>query len=163
MSEVILRPATIDDGEDIVTLNASSVAVTSPMDNKRFRQLFDLCAITIVADIDEEVVGFLMGFTDDSVYDNGNYRWFAERLKRFVYIDRVVVSESCRSSGVGRAFYSHIQFWAKNADLLSIAAEMDVDPPNTVSLNFHHKAGFVQIGTRMLDSGKVVSTQIRCL
>ncbi|SMP79228.1 hypothetical protein SAMN06265222_1306 [Neorhodopirellula lusitana] len=163
MSEIILRPATIDDGEDIVALNAASVAVTSPMDNRRFRQLFDGCAITMVADIDGRVAGFLMGFTDDSVYDNGNYRWSAERLKRFVYIDRVVVSEACRSFGVGHAFYSHIQFWAKNSDLLSIAAEMDVDPPNTVSLNFHPKAGFVQIGTRSLDSGKVVSMQIRCL
>lgn len=87
MSKIILRPATIDDGEDIVTLNAASVAVTSPMDNKRFRQLFGLCAITIVADIDGQVAGFLMGLRDGCVYDNGNYRWFAERLKRFVYID----------------------------------------------------------------------------
>jgi predicted GNAT superfamily acetyltransferase len=163
MSDIILRPATIDDVEDIVTLNATSVAVTSPMDNKRFRQLFDLCAIIIVADIDGQVAGFLIGLTDDCAYDNGNYRWFAERLKRFVYIDRVVVSEACRSSGVGRALYSHIQSWAKNADMHSIAAEMDVDPPNTVSLNFHQKAGFVQVGTRTLESGKVVSMQIRCL
>ncbi len=163
MSDFILRDATIDDGEDIIKLNTASVAVTSPMDTARFRRLLELCAITTVAETDGQVVAFLMGLTDACAYDNDNYRWFSERLKRFVYIDRVVVAQACRSHGIGRALYSHLQSWAEQADLLSIVAEIDIDPPNTVSLRFHEKAAFVQIGTRMLGSGKLVSMQMRSL
>jgi predicted GNAT superfamily acetyltransferase len=96
-----------------------------------------------------------------SPYENGNFQWFAERLRRFIYIDRVVVSSGCRNQGIGSALYAHALSWAKQAGLLSLVAEMDLDPPNIGSLNFHKNKGFVQLGTRVLDSAKTVSMQAR--
>ncbi|EMI22581.1 acetyltransferase GNAT family protein [Rhodopirellula maiorica SM1] len=63
--------------------------------------------------------------------------------------------------GVGRLLYSRIYEWAAQSQLLTICAEMNLDPPNHESLRFHDKAGFVQMGTRRLENGKCVSMQIR--
>jgi len=155
------RPATLGDEADIVRLNAASVVATSPMDAARFRMLFKLCRVVTVAETDDRVVGFLMGLTDGTDYDSVNYRWFAERLKQFFYVDRIVISKECRGLGVGTEFYAHAESWAIGAGLLWLAAEMYLDPPNTTSLSFHEKQGFAQIGTQQLESGKVVSLQIR--
>lgn len=163
MVDFALRQACLADEDDILRLNAASVAETSPMDSVRFRALFGMSTQTIVAEQDSGVVGFLMGFGDGSAYDSVNYRWFKDRLKRFFYIDRIVVLESARGSGIGRVFYSHIESWAQDAGLHWLAAEMNLEPVNTASLTFHSKLGFVPVGTQALEGGKVVSMQIRAL
>jgi len=163
VAEFAIRQACLDDEDDILRLNAASIAATSPMDSVRFHSLFEMSAQTIVAEQDDSVVGFLMGFADGSPYDSVNYRWFSDRLKRFFYIDRIVVSEDTRGSGIGRAFYARIESWARGTGLHWLAAEMNLEPANTASLAFHAKQEFVAVGTQALDGGKVVSMQIRNL
>lgn len=163
MAEFALRQARLDDANDILRLNAASVSETSPMDSARFRSLFDMSAQTIVAEQDKRVVGFLMGFGDGSAYDSVNYHWFTDRLKRFFYVDRIVVAVDARSSGIGRAFYSRIESWAQVAGLHWLAAEMNLEPANTASLAFHANQGFVPVGTQTLAGGTVVSMQVRAL
>lgn len=160
MSAFVLRPGTVADADQIVALNAESVALTSPMDGGRFEYLFGLSPLVTVAEADSRVVAFLIAMADGAAYESGNYQWFAERIKRFIYVDRVVVSPDCRSDGIGSALYAHTKSWAKQAGLLSMVAEMNLDPPNVGSLEFHKKRGFLQIGTRAVDSEKTVSMQM---
>ena len=155
-----LRDMTINDGPVVVALNDAVVAVTSPMDMGRFEQLYQRCNLKLVAEIQDEVVAFIWGMTDGVAYDNGNYQWFSDRLKRFLYIDRVVVSAACRGLGLGRQLYAQTSQQAATFGALTLCAEIDIDPPNPKSLRFHEKAGFVQMGTRLLDSGKRVSMQV---
>jgi len=162
-NKITIRTATTADENDILALNAESVSVTSPMDSSRLRMLVDLSAMTSVADVDGGVAGFLIAMADGCAYENGNYRWFAERLNRFIYVDRIVVSGDRRSSGIGHLLYSHVEDWAITARIPTLAAEVDIDPPNTASLRFHEKSGFVQIGKRLLDNGKTVSMQVKAL
>ena len=163
MSAFNLRPGTLADAHQIIGLNAESVAVTSPMDADPFRHLHGGASLVTVAEMDGRVVAFLVAMTDSGAYENGNFQWFAERLKKFTYVDRVVVSSDCRSQGIGSALYAHALSWTAEAGLLSMVAEMDLDPPNVRSLSFHKKKGFVQIGTRVLGSARTVSMQIRSI
>lgn len=158
-----LRDATPDDTNAIVALNEDVVAVTSPMDADRFRQLLDLSAHCVVAEQDGTVIGFVLAMQQGAPYVNGNFGWFSDRLNRFVYIDRIVISKAGRGHGLGGRLYDHVAAAARDAGCLVMAAEMDLDPPNEQSLKFHEKAGFVKLGTRQLDSGKTVSMQIRGL
>ncbi|MGI9265527.1 MAG: GNAT family N-acetyltransferase [Gammaproteobacteria bacterium] len=160
MSAFTLRAGTAADVDQIVALNAESVAMTSPMDASRFDYLFGISSLMTVVEQNDRVVAFLIAMTDDTEHDSGNFHWFAERLNRFIYVDRVVVSSECRGSGIGSALYDHIQLWAEETCLQSIVAEMNLDPPNVGSLNFHKKRGFVQTGTRVLEDAKIVSMQV---
>lgn len=160
---ITLRRGTRADGDSIIRLNAESVIATSPMDAGSFEELFELCSLLIVAERDAATVGFLMGFVDGVALDGLNYSWFATRLKRFFYIDRIVVDESCRGSGLGQKIYASVCEWAAEQELLWLAAEMNLDPPNLPSLRFHKRQGFNEIGTQTLPSGKLVSMQIKRL
>ncbi len=88
----VLRSARPGDANDIVTLNLQSVAVTSPMDEQRFLYLLELSSLCIVAEREEGVVGFVLAMRSGAAYDNGNFQWFAERLKSFLYGSRELES-----------------------------------------------------------------------
>lgn len=163
MTSFHLRSGTLEDTNDIVKLNSDVENVTSPMDAGRFRELFQISSLTAVAEDEGRVVGFLMGLNDGVACDGVNYQWFAMRLKKFFYIDRIVIENSCRGSGLGRKFYAHVATWARGQGQLWLAAEMDLDPPNVPSLRFHERQGFRQIGTQTLPSGKLVSMQVRAV
>jgi len=162
-TDISLRPGTAADAEAIVRLNDESVLATSPMDTATFENLLEVSSLLTVAVRDNEVVGFLMGFTDGAPLDGLNYQWFARRFKQFFYIDRIVIDASCRGSGLGQSVYAHVDEWARQQGLLWLAAEMNLDPPNLASLRFHKRQGFKEIGTQKLPSDKLVSMQVKRL
>ncbi len=160
---ITLRRATPDDTAAIVALNAGVVAVTSPMDPVGFDALFAICANCDVVERDGEAIGFLLAMEAGAAYANGNFAWFSERLRRFVYIDRIVIGEAARGLGLGRMLYDHLAQSALTRGNLLMAAEIDLIPANPGSMAFHARYGFVQLGTRLLDSGKTVSMQVKGL
>lgn len=154
------RAMTAADAAAVVALNATVVAVTSPMDEARFAELLALSAFAEVAERDGEVLGFILPIAEGAAYANGNFAWFSERLRRFVYIDRVVVAAATRGQGLGEQLYRRLAVQARDHGALWLAAEIDSDPPNPGSLAFHQRNGFAAVGERRLDSGKAVSMQV---
>ncbi len=53
-------------------------------------------------------------------YDSVNYRWFAERYERFLYVDRVVVAAAQHGRGFGLAQYAPFSGWAVLASLAAL-------------------------------------------
>lgn len=157
------RAGTEKDADAIIALNRESEAATSPMDEARFAELYAMASLMIVGEREGQVIGFLMGFVSGIDLDGLNYRWFDTRLKRFFYIDRIVIDAACRGEGVGQRIYSEVRQWARDQGLLWLAAEMNLDPPNLRSLKFHRRNGFMEIGTQKLPDNKIVSMQIRRL
>jgi predicted GNAT superfamily acetyltransferase len=155
------RPFEARDAAALLALNAASVAVLSPLDETRLRLLAAMACLHEVAEDAGAVVGFLLAFADGAPYDSINYRWFAARLKRFVYIDRVVVDAAQRGAGVGREFYRRAEAYATAAGCAWLVCEVDVEPPNHGSLAFHRRLGFVEVGRQTVGDGKVVSMQVR--
>ena len=158
-----LRGAGPGDTGAIVALNEEVVAVTSPMDAARFGELRALASDCIVAEDEGTVVGFVLAMRQGAAYDNGNFDWFSARLDKFVYIDRIAISEAGRGKGLGGRLYAQVAGAARRDGCLVMCAEMDLEPPNEQSLAFHRKQGFEEIGTRRLESGKTVSMQAKRL
>jgi len=158
---IALRPGNFDDSAAILALNHTVVAVTSPMDDARFATLLALGMWCTVAERDGAVIGFILAMQQGAAYDNANFAWFAERLDRFVYIDRIVIGEAARGLGLGRALYDDLACTANRAGQLLLAAEIDIVPANPGSIAFHRAYGFAEIGQRTLSSGKIVSMQVK--
>ena len=161
MEDIVLRPYRSEDETDVLRLNAESVNVLSPMDSSRLKTLQAMCCLFTVGEVDGQIGGFLMGFSDGAAYDSVNYRWFASRLKRFLYIDRVVVSPALRKAGLGTRFYQEAERWAVDNKLLWLAAEVDLQPPNATSLIFHDRLAFMEMGRQQVDGNKLVSLRMR--
>ncbi len=160
---ISLRDATLEDAPAIVALNEAVVAVTSPMDTGRFEELLGLSSHCVVAERDGAVIGFVLAMRQGAAYANGNFDWFAARLNNFVYVDRIVIAKEGRGHGLGGRLYREVAEAARPDGCLVMAAEMDLEPPNAPSLKFHASHGFVELGVRRLESGKLVSMQVKGL
>ena len=161
--EFTLREYEAEDAAAVLRLNAESVAVLSPLNKDRLQLLAGMCSLRLVAVGPAGVIGFMLGFADGTAYDSVNYRWFTSRFKRFLYLDRMVVAASLRGCGVGHAFRVAAEQHAVATGLAWIVGEIDLDPPNPVSLAYHERLGFVEVGRQTLPSGKTVSMRARSI
>jgi hypothetical protein len=156
---VKLRPATAADADAILALNQESVAVLSPLSRERLAQLQGEAAIQRVIEDHGAVVAFLLAFREGAAYDSPNYRWFANRYERFLYVDRVVVASAARGRGAGALLYRDVFEFAATRSVGLVTCEYDVEPPNPASERFHARFGFREVGRQRLDGGKLVSLQ----
>lgn len=156
-----IRAATAADHARIVALNAAEVAQTSAMDAARLAELEALACAHWVVETEGEVVAFLLAMDETAAYDNDNFRWFAARLPRFVYIDRIVVDARAAGHGLGRALYAALSDLARSRGIEAVVCEYNLDPPNPASKAFHDRLGFREIGQQHVAGGrKRVSMQL---
>jgi predicted GNAT superfamily acetyltransferase len=106
--------------------------------------------------------GFLIAFTEGAAYDSQNYRWFATRHDRFVYIDRVVVRPAARGAGHARMLYAALFEAMRASGHRLVGCEVNLEPPNPASDAFHARLGFREAGTAAIDGdAKVVRYLVR--
>jgi hypothetical protein len=148
------RDANPDDFPAILELNRASVHFLSPLDAGRLARLHREAAYSRILDIDGRIAAFLIAFRESADYDSPNYLWFAGRYGRFLYIDRIVVREEDRGKGIADAFYRDLFSFAERAGIEVVTCEVDISPPNPVSLRFHRNRGFVELGSQWIGGGK---------
>lgn len=98
------------------------------------------------------LLGFLLAMHQDADYDSDNFQWFKARYPRFVYVDRAVVAPAARRRGVGQALYRALFSRCGRMHPL-VACEVNLDPPNPVSLAFHQHLGFQPAGEQLTAAG----------
>ena len=154
------RDALPADFSQILRLNEASEHFLSALTPERLDLLNDQSSHHRVLEVDGKVSAFLLAFREGSAYDSVNYRWFADRFSKFIYVDRIVVSATMRGSGVGKHFYADLFSFARLDRVELVACEIDSDPPNELSRHFHSRLGFVEVGTQRVGYvKKVVSLQ----
>lgn len=131
---------------NLLKLNNDSAENLSSLDVERANQLLGQCFMG--AHVGDDAL--LLALDQDAAYDNPNFRWFKERFDRFVYVDRVVVSEKSRGQGMGRALYGALFSRAVAKGHARVVCEINLDPPNPGSDAFHMAMGFAPIGQAYL-------------
>ena len=141
--------------QSIYDLNqANTPEVGSLESTNHLKQLIELSVYNLLVLDDDKIVGFIICMREGSGYGSENYKFFTQRLKKFLYVDRVAIDEQHRRAGLGQAIYENIFVQAKNNDL-PIALEVNTQPLNQPSLNFHEKMGFDKVGVRDFDDHSV--------
>jgi predicted GNAT superfamily acetyltransferase len=156
-----IRDASSADHAAIVRLNLESEHLLSPLDAQRLALLDRQAAYHRVIESAGEIVAFLLAFREGVPYDSPNYRWFAARYARFLYIDRIAVSATHQGRQLGRALYADLFAFARLHGIDTIACEFYVVPLNEASRAFHARHGFREVGTQWVAEGrKQVSLQV---
>lgn len=157
-----IRDAEPADFAQILALNRDHVHFLSPLDSDRLALLHGQAAYhRVSADSSGIVAAFLLALREGQSYDSPNYRWFAGRYARFLYIDRIVIATTEQGRGLGRRLYDDLLAFARTNGVGVVACEIDEDPPNPTSMRFHEAWGFREVGSQVVGvRNKRVSLQI---
>jgi predicted GNAT superfamily acetyltransferase len=151
---VTILPLGPEDHGWVLALNAAHEVETSPLDRLGLAARLASASHARVA---TPGLGFLLAHAPWSGLDSMNFRWFAKRMDDALYIDRVVVSAAARGRGVGAALYRDVAEAARRFGFRALVAEVNLAPPNPVSLAFHARLGFAPVGEAVIDdAGKTV-------
>ena len=137
---------------DLNQLNTPEVGSLESLDY--LKKLIGLSAYNLLVLKCEEIVGFIICMREGSTYGSENYKFFTQRLKKFLYVDRVVVDERHRRSGLGKAIYQDI-FAYVNDKNLPIALEVNTEHVKQQSLKLNKKMGFEKVGSKDFDDHSV--------
>lgn len=148
----------------LLALNNASLPAVSPLNAASLDDLLAETDVALVAEADGAAVGALIALARGRRYASLNYRWFEERLRAFLYVDRIIVAETARSAGIGARLYEHLFAIAAREGFASVCCEVNLEPPNPRSLEFHRRLGFVEIAARLNEAdGKTVAMLVRPL
>jgi uncharacterized protein len=153
---VLLRQVRPADLPRIVELNdaaSPAVPVTTAADMAR---LLGLSSLALVAmDADEVVRGFVVAVDPGAAYESENYRFFENRGRPHVYVDRIVVDPEARGSGIGRVLYDAVFERARSTGRPEVTCEVNLEPPNPGSLAFHERLGFEKVAEQSTKGGTI--------
>jgi len=152
----ILRAAKKSDWPAILRLNEESVHFLSPMDEAKLAMWSAAASYLRVVEQGGTVAAFLLAFRKGDDYAGVNFAWFAARYDDFLYVDRVVVAPDFRGQKLADLLYDDIEAFARARGIPRATCEVNAEPPNPVSLRFHERRGFREVG-REGYAGKTVS------
>ena len=144
-----------DQLQKIYELNQANTPEVGSLESKEhLSKLITLSAYNLLVSKSDEVAGFIICMREGSAYGSENYKFFSKKLKKFLYVDRVAIDKKYRREGLGKAIYDDIFIQAKK-ESLPIALEVNTQPINQPSLDFHQKMGFDQVGAKDFDDHSV--------
>jgi uncharacterized protein len=143
---LVVRPLESYDLPAVLAMNAAAVPAVTPASREELSRLVVLAGLAVVAETEPgQPAGFLLAMDPGVDYESENYRWFAARGDSFVYVDRIVVADGQRGSGVGRALYDAVFDRAREFGRAEVDCEVNVRPANPESMAFHTRLGFERL------------------
>ncbi|MDQ6432602.1 GNAT family N-acetyltransferase [Mesorhizobium sp. LHD-90] len=134
----------------VLKLNNAHAAELSWLEPHELRHLI---AEAFHAEAIGDCDAFIIAFDQDADYWSPNFKWFRDRYRRFVYVDRVAVSPTARGRGLARALYESLFRKAAEAGHAVVTCEVNAEPPNPASDAFHAALGFLPVGEAAIHGG----------
>ena len=151
------RPVQLSDFEAILAINAAGYPGVVRLALEELTAVLATAPFFYVAEVDAQVAGYVIAYTDQNSYDGDEFLWFQTRYANFLYIDQIAVAPTVRRVRVGSHFYQFLEQFARQQGLTSLVCEVNLEPPNPISLNFHAQNGFVEVGVMDTPDGRKVS------
>ncbi len=148
-----LKTANKNTLEEVYVLNQDLIPMLGSLDSSsELKTLVDESSNSFYIEKKGKLAAFIVCFRENSEYRSLNYRHFDHKYEKFLYIDRVGVSKTHINKGIGTYLYKHI-FNINDQIQLPICAEVNIEPKNEISLNFHKKLGFKETSEKQIKSG----------
>jgi predicted GNAT superfamily acetyltransferase len=152
-----MRPAEVQDFKRVIAINEAGQPGVAPLSPAELAAIRTDAPLFEVAELDRQLVGYVIAYLDTDVYDGEEFNWFKQHFTRFLYVDQIAVARSARRAGVGAQIYQLLEQRARSKGLTSLTCEVNLKPSNPVSLAFHSGQQFVEVGTLATSDGRTVS------
>ncbi len=137
---------------EVLALNEESVPHVSSISDDELQWFSDNAAFLHIAKIGDRFAGFLIGLRPGTEYASPNYRWFCDNYEDFAYVDRVAVSKWARRQRVAESLYDAFASSQSGAPVMT--CEVNIRPSNEISMLYHERMGFRQIGSQETNGGE---------
>lgn len=156
-----IRLVTKKDLPAISVLNEHAIPHVNRISIDKIEWFTEYSRLFVVAEKDNDINGFMIVLGPGLDYDSLNYKYFESHYKKFDYVDRIVVAESSKRQGIGTALYNYL---IENSATKIITCEVNLSPPNPLSIKFHEQFGFKEVARQKSENGKkLVSLRVRNL
>lgn len=156
-----IRAASRSDAEAILVINRAGTPGVSLLSPAALAELFALSSALRVAHITGELIGYVIALAATTDYDGDEFRWFQGCYPDFLYIDQVAVAPQWRRATVGTLLYQDIEAYAQRQGIRRITCEVNLEPVNPVSLQFHVTRGYGEVATLTTRDGRLVSLRLK--
>jgi predicted GNAT superfamily acetyltransferase len=157
MPTLTIRQAELADTPAIVAINAAGRPGVYPLTPETVAETLTTASYFAVAELDGQVAGYLIGYTSQDSCEGEEFAWFQRHRPQFLYIDQVAVAPGARRAGVGAQLYVQAALHAGTLGIPALVCEVNLDPPNPASLQFHARLGFQEVGVLGVRDGRTVS------
>ena len=146
----------------LLALNQSNLPHVGSISLPEMQHLHSQASYFRLAELADQILGFLIAFEPDADYGSLNFLWFKKRYPEFVYIDRIITAAEARRKGIAFALYRDLEDFATQRQIPLMTCEYNLQPQNDISRQFHQRYGFKEVGTQETENGKkTVSLQIK--
>lgn len=150
----VIRPLETADLPAVLAMNNAAVPAVPPATLESIGELVSTASLAVVAEeMPGRPIGFLLAMDPGVDYDSENYRWFERRDGAVEYVDRIVIADSARGGGIGRALYDAVFDRAREFGRAEVGCEVNVRPENPGSLRFHARLGFEKLAEQETKGG----------
>ena len=126
----------------VFELNQKNIPALGSFNNlKHVRDIYNHSFFAALIIVKEKFIGFAFVMDYKSDYKSLNYKFFKNKFKNFLYIDRVAFVDEFQRKGYGTKLYNEIYKIANNSDC-QLCCEVNTIPLNKQSLDFHKNFGF---------------------
>ena len=144
----------------VIDLNKQNIPAVGKLDKKSYDMFLEYSDYFKLIKYDGYFIGFMIALLPNRPYESVNYKWFEKNYKSFIYIDRIVLSFKYQNKGLGSLFYDDLKNNFKDS-YGPMTCEVNVMPKNDISMKFHKKYGFKEVGQQTTENGKkLVSMQL---
>jgi len=144
----------------VVDLNQGALPAVSSITLDDMIHFLEILDYFRVIKINSNIIGFLIALTPGKDYQSPNYKWFEKQYSQFMYVDRIVIDPAFQGQGLGWVFYDDVKIFSHGFAPI-MTCEVNMRPPNKVSIFFHEKYGFEKVGTQKTEGGnKEVSLMV---
>lgn len=155
---MLIRAANFEDLETIHQLNESVLPHVNSISMVDFEEFLKVSSFFVVIEANEEIVAFMIVLGPAKTYKSENYQFYCNKYQSFDYVDRIVVDIKSQRYGYGRALYDYLK---EHSNEERITCEVNLNPPNPVSQEFHKIMGFFEVGQLNTKCGKLVSLLVK--
>ncbi len=156
MSAPSIRALRPDDMPALTAVNDAAAPAVPVTPIAELSELAEMASLALVVEDDAGPAGFVLALDSGLAYSSENYSWFTERSDDFLYVDRVVLDPRLHGRGIGRRLYAEVFAAAARAGRAEVTCEVNIEPPNPVSMAFHEALGFVRVGSQPTEGGRKV-------
>lgn len=143
----LLRDLTPFDSDRLSEINNAALPAVPQTSASEMTALLAVSSHAFGAVDDEGMLqAFVIAMNPGSDYPSENFRFFEDRGTDFLYVDRIVIAQDHRRTGLGRRLYDRVFQLARASGRIEVTCEVNLDPPNPESLAFHARIGFVEVG-----------------